>query len=82
MSLDYIGDFISFQSIIGAYHDSEYYHNIVLTVIESSVRRLVTAMCVNYATNSLQCTRKDYFSFQVTSELQKPKYWPQCLHGF
>ena len=54
---------------------------IVLTVIESSVRRLVTAMCVNYATNSLQCTRKDYFSFQVTSELQKPKYWPQCLHA-
>ena len=54
---------------------------IVLTVIESSVRRLVTVMCVNYATNSLQCTRKDYFSFQITSELQKPKYWPQCLHA-
>ena len=49
---------------------------IVLTVIESSVRRLVTAMCVNYVPNSLQSTRKDYFSFQVTSELQKPKYWP------
>ena len=54
---------------------------IVLTVIESSVRRLVTAMCINYATSSLQCTRKYYFSFQVTSELQKPKYWPQCLHA-
>ena len=37
---------------------------IVLTVIKSCVRRLVTAMCVNYATNLLQCTRKDYFIFQ------------------
>ena len=44
---------------------------IVLTVIKSSVHRLVTAMCVNYAPNSLQCTRKDYFNFQVTSECSK-----------
>ena len=54
---------------------------IVLTVTEGTVRMLVTAMCVNYATSSLQCTRKYYFTFQVTSELQKPKYWPQCLHA-
>ena len=41
---------------------------IVLTIIKSSVH---TAMHVNYATNSLQCTRKTfYFNFQVTSILE------------
>ena len=43
---------------------------IILTVIKVVyIQRLVTAMYVNYTTNSLQCTRKDiYLNFQVTSE--------------
>ena len=37
---------------------------IVLTVIKSSVHRLVTAVRINYATNLFQCIRKNYFRFQ------------------